>query len=342
MSVAVSRVAAVVPVFDGAALLERCVDALLAEDAVDVLLVDDGSRDHSVAIAERVAARHPGRVRALALGRNHGFAGAVNRGVAACLAQSATPSVVVLVNQDCVVRPGWLAPLVDALADPRVAVAGARLYDADGVTLQHAGGVVHANGLTSHTGRGSRDERFARETADCDYVCGALFAVRASAWTRLGAFDEGYRPAYFEEVDFCRKARAAGLRVLYVPGCEAVHVEASCSSPREFLRRYHRSRMRFVVRNLWPRAGFLRWARAEAAWLLRLRRVADVSPALAAYLRVPGLLAERAGERLRAASSVVAPVAQAPRAPDSPRLAARGEPAALRRAGLSAAAEVSR
>jgi GT2 family glycosyltransferase len=302
MSPAGANVAAVVPVFGGATLLPACVAALLgADDALEVLLVDDGSRDDSVAVAEALAAGSGGRVGVLALGANHGFAGAVNRGVELLLRRPSPPEVVVLVNQDCVVRPGFVAPLVRVLGDRRVAAAGARLLDADGVTLQHAGARVEANGLTTHVGRGSRDPSSARELADCDYVCGALMALRTEAWRRFGPFDEGYRPAYFEEADFCAKARAAGLRIVYVPDSEAVHAEASCSTPREFLRRYHRSRLRFVVRRMWPQAGFLRWLRAEAAWLLTLRRAADLAPVLAAYARVPGLLREAALERRRPA-----------------------------------------
>lgn len=301
-----SRVVAIVPVFNGASLLTPCVDALLEDEAVDVLVVDDGSRDDSVGFAMRLAHDSGGRVRVLALARNHGFAGAVGRGVEDCLSRGVASTLLVFVNQDCVVRPGWLAPLREALLDPCVAVAGARLYEADGVTLQHTGARVHANGLTSHFGRGIRDEAFAREVIDCDYVCGALLALRAETWRRLGGFDQGYRPAYFEEVDFCSKARGQGMRVVYVPGSEAVHAGATCSSPSEFLGRYHQSRIRFVVRRLWSEAGFFRWARAEAAWLIRLRSSAQLRPVLAAYLHLPSLMAEAFLDRARSARSLAA------------------------------------
>lgn len=296
---------AIVPVLDGAKWIDACVGALMQEPSVRVLLVDDGSGDDSVAVATRLADTSGGRVRVLALGRNHGFAAAVSRGVEACLAWNDAPSLLLLVNQDCIVRPGFLGPLREALRDPRVAVAGARLYEADGVTLQHAGARIHANGLTSHVGRGVRDESFAREAADFDYVCGALMALRAETWTRLGGLDERYFPAYFEEADFCARARAKGMRVVYVPDSEAVHGEASCSSPDVFLARYHRSRLRFVVRRLWPEAGLLRWLRAEAAWLRNLRGASQWKPVLRAYLRVPALLVERLfdGMRGRAAAS---------------------------------------
>jgi GT2 family glycosyltransferase len=290
----VSSVAAVVPVFDGESVLARCLDALLDSDpSLRVVVADDGSSDASLALASQWAAASSGRLVVVALGRNHGFAGAVNRGVDVAI-ETFAPDVVVLVNQDCFVKPGWLAPLVAALADPAVAVAGARLLDADGATLQHAGAHIEANGLTTHFGRGLRDPRAHRDARDVDYVCGALFALRTPTWTRLGRFDEGYAPAYFEEVDFCVRARRHGLRVVYVPASEAVHAEASTSgSARTFYRRYHRSRMRFVVRNLLRERGAAAWLRSELAWLLRLRDRAQVAALLRAYARVPALVLEK-------------------------------------------------
>jgi GT2 family glycosyltransferase len=284
-----------VPVFRGAAFLDDCLDALLATaPGIDVLVVDDGSDDDSACIAARRARRSEGRVRILPLARNRGFAGAVRCGVDLLLAEDDPPSVLVFVNQDCVVGEGWLAPLVAALEDPSVAVAGARLLDADGITLQHAGARIAANGLTSHIGRGSRDGAAFRQTADVDYVCGALMALRSRTWRLLGGFDERFAPAYYEEVDLCLRAAARGLRSVYVSGSNARHAEASVAGAGSaaYLAMYHRSRMRLVARHLFG----LRWLGAELAWLGSLRSWAQARPALAAYRQLPSLLAERRAE----------------------------------------------
>ncbi len=329
------RVAVIVPVHNavsaGDSLLERCVDALVnaapgsgaktcsLEIDCDIVLVDDASSDASADVAHRIASGSGGRIRLVCLERNLGFAGAVNRGVEAAFAGDHAPDILVLVNQDCIVSPGWLAPLVYALEDPGIAVAGATLFDDDGTTLQHAGARIEANGLTSHLGRGSRDAARWREDRDVDYVCGALFALRSQTWRRFGPFDEGYVPAYFEEVDLCVTVRRAGLRVVYVAASEARHLESSTSGAGSplFLARYHRSRMRFVVRhllagreglNVSARASFgtsaranlgtsarasVRWLAAELSWLAGLRRWSDLAPVLRAYASLPALLVER-------------------------------------------------
>lgn len=292
------RVTAVVVAYQGEAWIDECLRALLATryPALNVLVVDNGG-DGAVGAA---VAGYQGRVGRLALERNYGFAGGANRGIAAAAGGA---DIVALVNQDCVVDRDWLWPLVTSLAeDPGVGVVGASLFDSDGVTLQHAGGVVKANGLTAHLGRGQRGPSVQAERRDVDYVCGALIALRVQTWAGLGPFDEGYFPAYFEEVDWCIRVRAAGLRVVYVPDSRARHAEAGSSAgalSKLYLQRYHRSRIRFVARHLLARGERAAWLRAEAVWLASLRRWQDIAPVLGAYARLPRLLATLRRERAR-------------------------------------------
>jgi GT2 family glycosyltransferase len=205
--------------------------------------------------------------------------------------------VIVLVNQDCVVWPGAIGALVTRVSsDPRIGIVGARLLEPDGRTLQHAGGVIHANGLTDHLGRGLPDSPRFGSPMDVEYVTGALLALRVSTWRQLGPFDAGYQPVYFEEVDYCVRARRAGLRIVYEPASVAVHSEARSSGGVEsalFLRRYHRSRMRFLAHHRLRRGSWLRTIAAELRWLAAQRRVSQVVPALRAYAALPVDLAHR-------------------------------------------------
>jgi GT2 family glycosyltransferase len=47
--------------------------------------------------------------------------------------------------------------------------------------------------------------------------------VRKAAWELIGGFDEGFRPVWFEDVDFCKRLRQEGLRIVYVPSAVARH-----------------------------------------------------------------------------------------------------------------------
>ena len=65
----------------------------------------------------------------------------------------------------------------------------------------------------------------------CDWVSGACFAVRRQVFERIGLLDEGYF-LYFEEVDFCRRARGAGWACWYVADARVVHHEGSATGIR--------------------------------------------------------------------------------------------------------------
>jgi GT2 family glycosyltransferase len=284
-------VAAIVVAYNGGGALMRCVRALCASHYrhLEVVVVDNSSTDGSTAGIESAG------VTVLHLPTNRGFAGGVNAGIHHHVREHGPADVYALVNQDCIVAPGWLgAFVVTLLADRRTGVVGARLYAEDGRTLQHAGARVAANGLTQHIGRGEVGASLYRERTDVDYVTGALCAFTYETWCRHGPLDERFFPAYYEEVDFCLRCRRAGQRVVYVPESEAVHLEGSVLGlgTRAFLAAYHAGRVRFAVEHLLVRGRVLRALRAELAWLLSLRRPGEILPALGAYVSLPRLLLE--------------------------------------------------
>ena len=249
-------------------------------------VVDNASVDGA---CDRLRSAHLAGVYVLKMPRNLGFAGGVNAGAAWLREHGLVDEddVLILVNQDCIVRRGAVAALVvRLLSDTRIGVVGARILSPDERTLQHAGGVIRENGLTEHLGRGLADCALFWTMRDAEYVTGALCAFRSSTWNALGPLDERYRPVYFEEVDFCLRVRRAGLRVVYDPACVAVHAEAVSSGGVHsglFLQRYHRNRIRFLVRHRLRRGSLIRTLSAELRWLGAQRRIADLWPVLLAY-----------------------------------------------------------
>jgi len=282
------RVQVVVVAYEGGEELVDCVRALAATRyrPLEILVVENGSSNPtSIAdiadLSECIDVVHSPR--------NLGFAGGVNFGMSWILSHDKRADIYALINQDCLVRPGWLGPLVTTLmSEPSAAVVGGRIYEPDGTTLQHAGGVIHANGLTDHIGRGCTDDRAYRECSDVDYVTGALCAFRAEVWGRFGPLDASFFPAYYEETDFCLRTREAGLRVLYVPESEAVHDESSTLGRGSLaqLTAYHRNRMRFAVRYLNRRGVRGAALKSELRWLLSGHGLRQARALMRAY---PGL-----------------------------------------------------
>jgi GT2 family glycosyltransferase len=240
------RITVVIPVWNGAEVLASCLDAIhvhSGECVPEVVCVDNCSRDRSV---ELIEGAYPW-VRLMRQPVNLGFAGGVNAGIEAAGGPE-YPSgrdLIVLLNQDCIVHPGWLDALCAAFDEsPALGVAGCTILKADG-SIDHAGAEVRRpDAVGVHLV--SMGEGMWKAA---DYVTGAAMALRRSTWEAVGRFDEGFYPAYYEDADYCYRARWHGFQVGYVPGAQVTHLFSSQAWKRDALAHtinYHRARYRFV------------------------------------------------------------------------------------------------
>jgi GT2 family glycosyltransferase len=248
------KASVIIPIWNGAAVIGECLDALFAQrgsEAMEVIAVDNASRDDSAAIVSR------GYPQATLLRQpvNLGFAGGVNAGISA-----AHGDVLVLLNQDCLLQENCLATLLQGLlSSDRYGIAGCTLLNADGA-INHAGAclelpLAYGVHLTTPT----------TSVSEVEYVTGAVFAFRRSVWQSVGAFDEGYFPAYYEETDFCYRARARGYGTAYVPDARAIHLLTGREWQRDPVKTWanqNRSRFRFVCKH-YTIAGTSEFFRAE-------------------------------------------------------------------------------
>jgi len=238
----------VIPAWNGREYLGLCLSSVLAETlpAAQVIVVDNASTDGS---ADWMAENYP-QVQIIRNDRNLGFAGGCNVGL-----RAARGDVLVLLNQDVIVRPGWLAALASAFADEQVGIAGGKLLEPDGRTLSHAGGYLEwPLALGRHIGLGKVDQGQYDTATDVEYVTGASLAIRRTVLDRIGLLDERFFPAFYEDVDLCWRARQAGWRVRYEPHAAAVHDEASSTRHHWPSRHYYhyRNRLLFVFKHLTP------------------------------------------------------------------------------------------
>jgi GT2 family glycosyltransferase len=169
---------------------------------------------------ERVAALD--RVRVVRDTDGFNFSRLVNRG-----RREAGGEILLLLNDDVESRDRhWLAALADAACREGVGCVGALLLYADG-RVQHAGMALGlGGGVVGHAYRFADPEREPRiaDEREVSAVTGACLAVRASLFDAVGGFAEDL-PVTLNDVDFCLKVRAAGLRNLYLPQACLVHRE---------------------------------------------------------------------------------------------------------------------
>lgn len=201
-----------------------------------MLVVDNGSSDDTTTL---LATSYPA-VEVLRSPVNTGFAG----GIALALDRVTTP-VVVLLNNDAVVRQGWLAALLAAFDRPDVAAATSRLLLPDG-RLNSAGGVLTVHGYGHDVGYGEPDGPAYDASGPVAYGCGAALALRTEAVRAVGGVDSRYF-LYYEDVDLSWRLRLAGYEVVYVPDAVVVHEHSASVGEFSLLHTYQTERNRLAT-----------------------------------------------------------------------------------------------
>ena len=198
-------VSVVVPVHNGAAFVRETLEAILAQGdgrPMEVIVVDDRSRDGSAEILRELAEHAPLRILS---GAGRGAAAAINTGV-----RAARWPIICQVDQDVVVRPGWMRRLTGALDDPGVAAAQG-YYERD----PDADVCARAMNL-------DLEQRYAAiDGHDTDHVCTGNAAYRADALREIGYFDETFGYGYDNDVSY--RLRAAGYRLRFCRTAKSVH-----------------------------------------------------------------------------------------------------------------------
>jgi len=208
-------VAIVVLAWNGKQLTLDCVDSLLAVTYANtsIIVVDNNSSDGT---AGAVRERYGDRVTLVENDDNLGFAGGNNVGIRYALNDGA--DAVLLLNNDTIVSPTLCDALVPDLLAPEVGIVGPKIYYAEPADqIWFAGGEVFlARGTARHIGIRERDTGQFQTAREVDYITGCALLARREVFESIGFLDEGYL-AYFEDTDFCMRARRAGFRIRYVP-----------------------------------------------------------------------------------------------------------------------------
>ena len=229
-----------------------------------VVVVDNNSADGSV---ETIAAalldnRWVKWAETVSLARNGGFSFGNNAGIIHALAADMSFSYVMLLNPDATLREGALDQMLAFMADrPKVGIAGCRIENGRGGVecsahhLPRAIDELHQGARLGFLERATQPASRALHSADaphpCDWVSGAGMMIRREVIDQIGLFDEGFF-LYFEEVDFCRRAKAAGWEVWYAPPSTIVHLEGASTGITKTAQRrpayWFASRRRFFVK----------------------------------------------------------------------------------------------
>ena len=246
-------------------LLESCVGSLREHAAgCEIIVVDNASEDHSLDFL----ARFPDIV-TIRNRDNKGFAAACNAGW-----RCGKGDLVLFLNPDTEALPGSLSRLAETLEhDSGTWAAGGRLTSLRGRSP------VHFNARRFPTVASAAAEMFfldevwpgnpwtaryrpallaGNSVVEVDQPAAACLMVRRSVLESLGGFDESFTPAWFEDVDLCKRLRDRGGRIVFQPAARFLH-HGGFSVERlgyaDFLKHYRRNQIHYFAKHHGPKAA---------------------------------------------------------------------------------------
>lgn len=222
------KVSIIIPTRDHVDLLRQCVDSVLDKtdwDDFEILIVDNGSIDpETLSYLSRMDGHE--LIRVLHYDVPFNYSRINNWAVT-----HARGSLLCLLNNDIeVLSPGWLRELAGFATQPGVGAVGAMLYYPDD-TIQHAGVFLGLGGVANHgwmhqpkgyAGHGAR----ALVAQSLSAVTAACLVVKRETYERVGGLDEQLAVA-FNDIDFCLRIAACGLRNIWTPFAELYHHESA-------------------------------------------------------------------------------------------------------------------
>jgi len=271
--------------YHAALSVREAVDALRADARasdlpIHIIVADNGSTLDERALLDSL------NVTYFAMGRNAGYAGAINAAV-----PHTRSDFIAVMNEDVLVLPGCLRTLRTALASG-ASVAGPKFFwDRDcTLLLPCTEERTRRNELVKAAGRRSleklevarqvwrqhaRRHWRSRDPLASTSLSGALLAFRRDTWEAIGPFDEGFR-LYYEENDWLLRAAHAGRQSLFVPAAEAIHLHnpSAAQSPE---------------RRAWEAESFLRFGERHygSRFMKRLLRACEGDVVVPEWNTVP-------------------------------------------------------
>jgi GT2 family glycosyltransferase len=209
-----SRVSVVIPNWNGAELLSTLLPSLFRQEHPPdrVIVVDNGSADDSAGVARGAGAG------VVALDRNIGFAGAVNRGIRECASEW-----VVILNNDVELTPGWLRNLLDRAETTGAWFASGKLLAAaERERIDGTFDAVCKGACSWRCGSGRLDSPLWNRERVVHFAPFTATLFRAELFERAGLLDEAFE-SYLEDADFGFRCAIQGLTGVYVPAAIAYH-----------------------------------------------------------------------------------------------------------------------
>lgn len=208
--------------------LERTLDCLTAIDAltypdIRTILVDNGSEPP---LEGFITTRFP-EIEVLRLTRNLGFSGGYNAGIRRALPDE--PSYILLLNNDTLPERDMMEHLVAEMESSAAGLVTAKIFYAyDPRRIWTTGANLNIFLDITGGGRGEIDAGQWDNSRDIDFAPFCAVLIRREVFEAIGLLDEDFF-LYYEDMDYCLRARSAGWRLRFCPDARVLH-DVSASS----------------------------------------------------------------------------------------------------------------
>lgn len=216
----------------------KCIESIKSSSYhnVEIIVVDNNSQD---GIDEVLFDSKD--VVFIQTGENLGYTGGNNIGIKHALKEG-TDFVFVL-NADTVIDKDAIKNLVDSVNQDEIGIVGPKILFDDKKTLWFAGGTFdQANVLGGNRGVNEIDKGQYDQIEETEYITGGAMFVKKEVFEKIGFFDEKYF-LYYEDDDFCFRAKQAGYKIKYIPSAIVYHKNAQSTGLGSSLQEY------FIIRN---------------------------------------------------------------------------------------------
>lgn len=230
----------------------ECLESLKhqTEKDFEIIVIDNNSNEEQfLALKSYVESEHDLNINfirstdAIPNKPNLGFAEGNNVGI-----RASTGDIIVLLNNDTIVKENWLEEILKPFSDNNVGVVASKVLFYDGIkndTIQYVGGRLTFYGMAISEHCGEKDVGKYNTVKETYWAMGASFALRKDVLNKLGECLCSHYFTYFEETDLCWRIRSIGYKIIYNPESVAFH-KGSVSVKRNSM---SSTQDRFTTRN---------------------------------------------------------------------------------------------
>ena len=226
--------------WNGKDYTRQCIESITKNTSrkkYELIIVDNGSKDKSIEMLEKMKRKNLVDVIILN-SENRGFAGANNQGM-----KIAKGKYIFLLNNDTLLEKNWLEILAGvAERDKKIGLVGPDLPSSADSKEELGAGYIDDSGAARLDYKNIEGE--------VEQIGGAAFLIKRAVFEKIGFLDPGFNPIYFEESDYCARARKAGFKIFFTPKARIIHFGSAIVKKQAGKWAYvtlNKNRLRFVL-----------------------------------------------------------------------------------------------